>query len=70
MQIELSEALSYSITSWLVYVIVWWPDQGPSTQNSLWNIIRLSQSPSLLISEDIKNLPLALRARKKIELDL
>ena len=55
----------YSITIWLVYVIVRWPDQGPSTQNSLWKIIRLSQSPSLLISENIKNLPLALRGRKK-----
>ena len=23
----------FSITIWLVYVIVWWPDQGPGRQN-------------------------------------
>ena len=29
----------YSLTIWLVYVIVWWPDQGPTTQKLLWNVI-------------------------------
>ena len=28
-----------SITIWLVCIIVRWPDQGPTTQNLLWNII-------------------------------
>ena len=30
--------LSLSSPIWLFYVIVQWPDQGPSTQNLLWNI--------------------------------
>ena len=29
----------FSITIWLIYVIVLWQDQRPSTQNLLWNII-------------------------------
>ena len=29
----------FSITIWLVYVIVGWPDQRPSTQNLPWNVI-------------------------------
>ena len=29
----------YSIKILQVYVIVRWPDQGPTTQNLLWNII-------------------------------